>query len=147
MLIAKPTNVFVAVLALLFLACTTSKDENFAAIDRNELQQMLESQDVVVIDTRRPYTFSREHIPGAVNIPASHPQLDSLVARLSLQSRPVVAYCEGEHCVTAELLLARLQKMGVDSLYWYKNGWEEWRAGATGFRPDSSRIRGSYSSQ
>ena len=101
----------------------------FLAAD--ELKEWIDGGKVfLLVDTRRPEEYARDHIPTAVNVP--YPQL--AVARGELEEagsdEPVVFYCnsfptcKAGPCAT---VVARMLQSGATEVYWFKGGMKAWR--------------------
>jgi thioredoxin 1/putative thioredoxin len=60
------------------------------ALKATELAELLKQQQVVAIDTRDARTYSRAHIPGAVNMPLD--EIETRLAELLMHGQPVL-YC------------------------------------------------------
>jgi rhodanese-related sulfurtransferase len=79
---------------------------------------------VVVIDTRSPEAWAREHIPGAINVPHREMRADS-VASIDREAL-VVTYCDGIGCnasTKGALAMARLGfrvKELIGGIDWWK---------------------------
>jgi rhodanese-related sulfurtransferase len=66
-------------------------------IDSWDLQVAQEAgENIIVIDTRGPEAFQREHIPGAVSIP--HRTMSAESTRHLDRTALVVTYCDGIGC-------------------------------------------------
>jgi len=66
-------------------------------IDAWDLKVALESgEKVIVIDTRSPEAFAREHIPGAISLP--HRTMSELATVALDRTALVVTYCDGIGC-------------------------------------------------
>lgn len=79
---------------------------------------------VVVIDTRSPEAFAREHIPGAINVPHRTMRAESVAAidRTSL----IVTYCDGIGCNASTKGALAMTRLGfrvkelIGGLDWWK---------------------------
>ena len=79
---------------------------------------------VVVIDTRSPEAFAREHIPGAINVPHRTMGAESVAAidRTSL----IVTYCDGIGCNASTKGALAMTRLGfrvkelIGGLDWWK---------------------------
>lgn len=85
----------------------------------------------LLVDTRRPEEYARDHIPTAVNVPFA----PLAVARMELEEAgwddPVVFYCndpptcKAHPCTT---VIARMLISGARQVYLFKDGMKAWRA-------------------
>lgn len=66
-------------------------------MDPSDLFEALEnSEEIVVIDARKPFAFNEEHIPGALNIP--HREMNTETLAGLDKSKLYVSYCDGIGC-------------------------------------------------
>ena len=66
-------------------------------IDPWDLNEALNRGDhIVVIDTRKPEVYQRNHIPGAINIP--HRTMDETTTAHLDRGALIVTYCDGIRC-------------------------------------------------
>jgi len=100
----------------------TVKDE-LEPIPRKELLKRVREGLVTVIDVRPPEEYAAGHVPGAINIP-----LDKLKSQLKelKNSKEIVAYCRGPHCVLAFDAVEQLRKKGIRARR-LEDGYPEWR--------------------
>lgn len=92
-------------------------------VTRDELERMLATGEVTLLDVRPPEEYLAGHIPGARNTP-----LDTLDAEAdALREAPsVVAYCRGSFCVMAHDAVRLLGGAGVEARR-LEDGMLEWR--------------------
>ena len=64
----------------------------------------------VVVDARSPESFSRGHVPGAVNLP--HRRIDATTAARLGRDRLVVTYCDGIGCNASTRAALRFAELG-----------------------------------
>jgi rhodanese-related sulfurtransferase len=94
-------------------------------ITREELQALIETGDVTVVETLGPQYFDDAHIPGAVNIPHTE------VARLAPELLPdkdaaIVTYCSNLACGNSQAALAQLRSLGYTDVRKYGEGKQDW---------------------
>jgi rhodanese-related sulfurtransferase len=106
-------------------------------IDSWDLHVALDAgEKIIVIDTRSPETFQREHIPGALNIPhrAMSPETTRHVDRNAL----VVTYCDGIGCNGSTKGALNMLKLGfrvkelMGGLDWWKRDGHKTHGAASG---------------
>ena len=105
--------------------------EDVKIIDRTETEHLLQ-RGAVFIDNRPEYKFSLGHIEGAINLPyfiANDPEnkmsKENLFQAIG-KNKIVVFYCTGME--RAYHALKQAQQWGITAeMYWYKNGFEEWK--------------------
>ena len=92
-------------------------------VTRDELEEMLATGEVTLLDVRPTEEYLAGHIPGAQNAPLG--TLDAEVEVLG-QARTVVAYCRGSFCVMAHDAVRILGGAGVEARR-LEDGMLEWR--------------------
>ena len=103
-------------------------------VTRDELEQMLATGEVTLLDVRPPEEYLAGHIPGARNAPLG--SLDGEVETLR-QAPPVVAYCRGSFCVMAHDAVRILGGAGVEARR-LEDGMLEWRTAGLPVVADAS---------
>lgn len=88
-----------------------------------QLQQLVTTTSVTVLDVRPREEYAAGHIPGAVGIP-----LDELADRLAELpgDGQIIAYCRGAYCVLAHDAVRLLRARGRDAIR-LEDGMLEWR--------------------
>jgi len=100
-------------------------------IGYDELKPLLESKQVVLIDTRPEETFQRECIPGAINIPIGTCEINLLKALDELRKRegkPLVTYCQNLRCGWAERMGSIISKRTTIPVRVYEEGMNGWHS-------------------
>lgn len=100
-------------------------------ISHSELKQLLESQQVILIDTRPEEMFQRDRIRGAINIPigTSEINLQDALDDLRLQEgKRVVTYCQGIRCGWAQHMGNLIFKRTALSIHVYAEGMNGWHS-------------------
>lgn len=94
-------------------------------IDAWDLKCALDAGDkLLVIDTRSPEAYRKEHIPGAVNIP--HRKMTEDAARALDRGSLIVTYCDGVGCNASTKGALNMAKLGfrvkelIGGLDWWK---------------------------
>ncbi|HLG11865.1 MAG TPA: metalloregulator ArsR/SmtB family transcription factor [Dehalococcoidia bacterium] len=93
-------------------------------LPRGELEKLMASGDVVLIDVRPKLEFEHGHLAGALAIPVE--ELAQRLADLPRDKR-IVAYCRGTYCLFADEAVALLKQDGFDAVR-LEGGWPEWLA-------------------
>jgi rhodanese-related sulfurtransferase len=91
-------------------------------LPRGELEKLMVSGDVVLIDVRPKLEFEHGHLAGALAIPVE--ELAQRLADLPRDKR-IVAYCRGTYCLFADEAVALLKQHGFDAVR-LEGGWPEW---------------------
>jgi rhodanese-related sulfurtransferase len=101
-------------------------EEEVGTISRADLQDLVDTGDVVVLDVRPAEEFSAGHIPGARSIPFE--ELEAHRDELAtLPPHRLVAYCRGAWCVLAHDAVRLLGAHGIEATR-LEDGMLEWRA-------------------
>jgi rhodanese-related sulfurtransferase len=120
-------------------------------ISTEELEQILQDQSAVVLDTRPHQEWSVSHIPAAINV-APKPGIPmalytSDVAEVGRlvdgdKSRPLVLYCNGPYCGKSKRVAGALVEEGYTDVRRYQLGAPVWRAlvGVMVIEPDGVRY-------
>jgi rhodanese-related sulfurtransferase len=107
-------------------------------ISREELQTLVQSKQVVVLEVLPPRFFAEGHLPGARNLPLD--RFEQVLAELALdRDAPIVTYCTGPTCANSGVAAARLAQLGYANVRVFKGGKEAWRAGGLAFSPTSQQ--------
>ena len=101
--------------------------ERMTTITRDELQALIVTGDVIVVDTLGPQYYEAAHLPGAVNIPHTE------VARLAPELLPdkaatIVTYCSNTACQNSHAAAAQLRSLGYTDVRRYAEGRQDWEA-------------------
>lgn len=94
-------------------------------IDSWDLKVALTSgEELIVIDTRSPEAYAKEHIPGAINLP--HRQMSNVTTETLSRSSLVVTYCDGIGCNASTKGALNMVRLGfqvkelIGGLEWWK---------------------------
>jgi rhodanese-related sulfurtransferase len=94
-------------------------------MDSSDLFQALEkSKNVVPLDTRQALGFSKEHIPGAINIP--HREMNSENTKHLDKEKTYVCYCDGIGCNASTKGAFNMTQLGfkvkelIGGIEWWK---------------------------
>ena len=80
--------------------------------------------DILVLDTRTPDAFDKEHIPEAINIPEA--ELENRLSEIS-KSKEVVPYCWNITCHLATRVALKLARKGY-RVHELAGGIDRWKA-------------------
>ena len=97
--------------------------EPVEGIARGELEERLQSGDLVIVDVRPEDEYEAGHIEGALSIP-----IDQLAQRLAElpEGSEVIAYCRGPFCAYANQAVRELRDAGRSARR-LEVGWPEWK--------------------
>jgi rhodanese-related sulfurtransferase len=94
-------------------------------IDRTELEQLIRSGGVTVLEALPHAYHAREHIPGALDMP--HDQVDELAPVLVPdRSATIAVYCSNAACQNSTIAARRLEQLGYSDVRTYAEGKEDW---------------------
>jgi len=97
-----------------------------ATITRTELRDLIDSGDVIVVETLAAPYFEDGHLPGAINIP--HTEVATLApALLPDKDARIVTYCSNTACPNSGIAAAQLAKLGYTNVRKYAEGKQDWR--------------------
>ncbi len=110
------------------------KYEKITYINTEEMRIKHTTGSALMVDARPRSEYIKNHIKGAVNIPALPESLSmrSIQEHYSLINGPVelVIYCSSHSCSTSETLARRFAELGYSrTIYLYENGIESWQRG------------------
>ncbi len=100
-----------------------SVKDNLEAIPATELVNRVQQGLITVLDVRPKAEYDAGHLPGAVNIPLQ--ELKNKLKEFD-QTKEVVAYCRGPHCVLAYDAVEQLREKGVRARR-LDGGFPEWK--------------------
>jgi len=119
-------GIFIYVLGLLLVGGSFAYSGSIPVIEisSDELAQLLASQQhVELVDVRAPTEYSREHIPGAINVPLEKLQSVSLSPSL-----PKIVYCGSSQCPISVLAARKLEDFGHTNVKVLTGGFELWKS-------------------
>jgi len=93
------------------------------AVSLNELESMINSNNVLLLDVRPPIEYEFGHITGAISIP-----INELMKKLKTLSKDkeIIAYCRGPFCVLADEAVKILSEKGYN-VRRLDEGYPEWK--------------------
>jgi rhodanese-related sulfurtransferase len=111
--------------------------ENAVHVSPHSLRKKMDDRktDYVLVDLRSQQEYEREHVAGAVSIPAySDPDtsvygdVDRIVAAFEAlpKDKPIIVYCYSMPCMTGRKIGAMLTEHGIYVQH-LGIGWNEWR--------------------
>lgn len=111
--------------------------ENAVHVSPHSLRGKMDKgiNDYVLVDLRSPQEYEKEHIVGAINIPAysdpstpAYDQVERIVGQFSAlgDSKPIIVYCYSMPCMTGRKIGKMLAEHGIYVQH-LGIGWNEWR--------------------
>lgn len=100
-----------------------NKDVLLATAD---FQNLLNTENMQIVDTRYPGDFAAGHLPGAVNIPIRALTTEELLRRIAaLEKKPTIVACyDRRSCFMGQVLGLELAQRGFDFRGRYTTPWE-----------------------
>lgn len=93
------------------------------AVSLDELESMIESQNILLLDVRPSIEFEFGHIIGAISIPMK--ELLEKLKQLPIE-KEIIAYCRGPFCVLADEAVKLLNEKGF-KVRRLDEGYPEWK--------------------
>ena len=82
----------------------------------------------IFIDARHEYDFQQGHISGAINLPLSEFETDTVLFKSLPRNKTVVTYCDGQECNSSVALAQKLLAAGFTNVNIFFGGWNEWKS-------------------
>lgn len=87
-----------------------------------------EFTDLVMIDARITEDRDQGYIEGSISLPNTTTTCDSLAKHVKTKTTPTVYYCNGIKCGRSVASIGIAKKCGHTKIYWFRGGFEEWKA-------------------
>ncbi len=111
--------------------------ENAVHVSPHSLRRMMDKKDssYILVDLRSPQEYEKEHIVGAVNIPAykdpntsAYEEKDRIIKQFNElpKDKDVIVYCYSMPCMTGRKVGQMLSEKGIFVKH-LGIGWNEWR--------------------
>ncbi len=97
-------------------------------INADRVAEEIERGSVQLINVLNADDFTREHIPGSVNIPVSHPGFVERVEQtVGDKGTRVVVYCASRECPASENAARKLEEAGFSNVMDFEEGMQGWK--------------------
>lgn len=96
-------------------------------IARSDLQALLSTGDVIVIDALPASYYDQIHLPGAVNL-AEGDVAELAPTLLPDKDATIVTYCSNEACGNSQAVAHHLERLGYTNVRKYREGIQDWVA-------------------
>ncbi len=94
-------------------------------INRTELQALVATGTVTLVDALPQSYYDQQHLPGAINLVDG--DVETRAADLLPDiSRTVVTYCSNPACGNSKAVARRLEKLGYRDVRTYPGGIQDW---------------------
>lgn len=98
-------------------------------VDAEQVLQLVQQLPrLVVIDARIVSDRLQGYIEDSVSLPDIKTDCDSLKKIVADRSTPLLFYCNGPKCGRSAKSAQKAIACGYTRLYWFRGGFEEWRA-------------------
>ena len=87
---------------------------------------MVNTPNLVIIDTRKDIEFGKGHIQGAISMLDTKMTIEGLKKHVPEKSTPILLYCNGERCLRSSRAASFALDAGYKLIYWFRGGWNEW---------------------
>ena len=96
-------------------------------ITRTDLEALVATGNVVLVDALPASYYDQLHLPAALNLVES--DVDTEAPRLLPdKSAPIVTYCSNEACGNSQAVANRLERLGYTAVRKYREGIQDWVA-------------------
>ena len=96
-------------------------------VDAEEAANLIvNTPNLVVIDSRKEVEFLKGHIQGAVSLLDTEMTHEKLRKYAPDKSAPLLFYCNGERCLRSSRAAKKAMQWDYKLIYWFRGGWNEW---------------------
>lgn len=109
--------------------------ETIPIVTTDQFRELARRQDVMIVDTRRPNSYKRSHVPGAINIPVTitHGALRDTLAAIPVDKH-IVTYCQSERCGWSDAIAHQFTARGYRHVSVFRDGMNAWESITTDTR-------------
>ena len=104
--------------------------ENKVSMSPATLRRMIDQKEenLILVDLRSEVEYNREHVVGAVNVPAVSLSGDEIVSAFEKfgEDKKIVVYCYSAYCMLGKQVGELLAKNGIEVID-LNIGWSEWK--------------------
>lgn len=94
-------------------------------VSRTDLEALVATGDVVLIDALPASYYDQIHLPAALNLVES--DVDTEAPRLLPdKNATIVTYCSNEACGNSQAVATRLERLGYTAVRKYREGIQDW---------------------
>ena len=94
-------------------------------ITRTDLEALVATGDVVLVDALPASYYDQLHLPAAVNLVET--EVDTKAPRLLPdKNATIVTYCSNEACGNSQAVATRLERLGYTAVRKYREGIQDW---------------------
>jgi len=96
-------------------------------ITLEEAMLLYKKRKAVFVDARHPMEYKREHIKGAVSIPAGRVESALPAVEKKLKNKILITYCHGVGCRLSNKVAYGLYNKGYKKVGIFFGGWNQWK--------------------
>jgi rhodanese-related sulfurtransferase len=94
-------------------------------IEKEELREKLENEEIILIEVLEEEKFKKEHIKGAINIPLK--KIGTVAKQKFDKDDKIIVYCSDYDCTSSPTAAKKLNDLGFTNVYDYEGGKKEWK--------------------
>lgn len=106
------------------LSCKNEERGGVKLVTPEEMQTILETEDVQLVDVRTPEEYKEGYIKNSQNIDYNSPTFDEDINKLD-KTKPVILYCKSGK--RSAICSEKLIKAGFEKIYELEGGITEWK--------------------
>ncbi len=106
-------------------------------ITRTDLEALVATGDVVIVDALPASYYDQVHLPAAINLVESDVDTDA-PRLLPDKNATIVTYCSNEACGSSQAVANRLERLGYTAVRKYREGIQDWVA--AGNQTESTQV-------
>ena len=95
-------------------------------INSSTAYKLWNGKKAVFVDALPPESYEVQHIPGAINLPASDPETNWHEFLDIEKDDIIITYCSSKKCEAGKKVAKYLKHKGYTQVYYYKPGLKEW---------------------
>jgi len=96
-------------------------------INRDTLQEKMNTGDVKVVDVLGADQYNHFHLPGAINVPLGEDFESRIQQAVPDKQQEVVVYCADSKCPASPEAAKKMDSLGYQNVYDYEAGKADWR--------------------
>jgi rhodanese-related sulfurtransferase len=94
-------------------------------ISRTDLERLVSTGDVVLVDALGASYYEQQHLPGAVNLVAED-VAERAAELLPDKGAAIVVYCSNPACGNSQAVANKLADLGYTNVRKYREGIQDW---------------------
>ena len=94
-------------------------------ITKEEVKELIGSENVIILDVRDLPDYRKEHLPGALHMFIS--DMDKRAPVELDKNKTIIIYSEDFNCPASAMAVQRLSSLGYDELRDYSGSFKDWK--------------------